>query len=106
MDERNLYITGDLTPDRVTYIKEAKYQIDPGFAVRMVAYSEATDAPLIAFQVPHVIPAGEWAWCASVDSTARMVRALRALWFGENADKLYGQAQWLSMTVGVRVTEV
>lgn len=106
MTERNLYISGDLTPERVRYIKEAKARIDPGWFTRLEAYSEGTDAPLIAFQVPPVLPLDPWAWTLTVDSTARMEKVLRALWLGENADKLYGEAEWLSMVMGVEVKEV
>ena len=106
MVDRNLYISGELTPERVHYIKEAKARIDPGWFTRLERYAQGTDAPLIAFQLPPVLPTEPWAWAPSVDSTARMKKVLRALWFGENADRLYGEAEWLSMAMGVEIKEI
>ena len=106
MVDRNLYISGELTPERVRYIKEAKALVAPPFFIRLERYAQGTDAPLIAFEVPHVLPAEPWAWALSVDSTARMVAVLQALWFGVGADRLYGEAQWLSMAMGVEIKEI
>lgn len=106
MDERPLYISGDLTPQQVRWIKEAKAKLNPPWFTRLERYSQPTDAPLLAFTWPRVVPTGPWAWVATVDSSDRMGLALRALWFGDNEDKLYGQQEWLSKVLGVEVTEV
>ena len=106
IDLRTLWYIGQPTREQAELVKAAKAKIDPGFLIKPTLVTDDAVGVALAFEKPDFPYLYGWADVSRAKSIDGMVAALRAIWYGEHADKLTTPAKWLSRQYGVEVTEI
>lgn len=105
-DFRILWYIGEPTREQADLVLAAKNLINPGFLIKPTAVNDTAVGVALAFQKPTFAYLYGWADVSQAKNVPAMVAALRAIWYGEHAEKLTTPTRWLSRQFGVEVTEI
>ncbi len=111
METRILPYFGNPTERQKAALRDAKAAIDPGFLILPKPVDADTVGIALAFEWPNYCYLFGFADVRTVDTPERMEAALRAIWYGDGADRLTTPEKWLTRALkaaegGVREIEV
>lgn len=102
---RPLLFLGNPTPEQMELVRQAKEELDPGFYVKPTRASDEHEGIALAFQWPDHPYLHGFAYVEHVKTVGQMKSALRALWFGEHADRIITPVKWFAKA-GLQVREI